>query len=88
MVTAQQLEMNNVTADFDVLKAVSANTGGRFYPIAEWERAQQELTQIRASSILHTEETYDSLIRLKWIFFLVLILASGEWFLRKFFGGY
>ena len=49
---------------------------------------QSELQKTEATSVIHTEETYDSLINLKWVFWLLLVLVSAEWTLRKFFGSY
>jgi hypothetical protein len=87
-VVERQAELQNLTADFDLLRKLSQNTGGKFYPVAQVEALQQDLRQAEATSIIHTEETYDSLINLKWVFWLLLILITAEWGLRKFYGSY
>jgi hypothetical protein len=87
-VVAQQAELQNLTADFDLLRKLSENTGGNFYNAAQVKNLQSELQKTEAKSIIHTEETYDSIINLKWVFFLLLILISTEWFLRKYYGSY
>lgn len=87
-VVEKQTELQNLTADFDLLKKLSSNTGGRFYNFSEMELLHAQLWQTRAKSIIHTEETYESLINLKWIFFLLLALMSLEWGLRKYHGSY
>jgi hypothetical protein len=47
-----------------------------------------DLQQVKAASLIHTEETFNQLINLKWVFFLLLALISVEWFMRKYLGGY
>lgn len=88
LVTAQQAELQNLTADFGLLRKLSATTGGRFYKVSEFEALKTDLSKKEATGIIHSEEKYDSLLNLKWVFFLLLTLASLEWFLRKFYGGY
>jgi hypothetical protein len=87
-VVEQQAELQNLTADFDLLRKLSANTGGEFYHGNEIANLQATLQKTEARSIIHTEETYDSVINLKWVFWLLLILVSAEWFLRKYHGSY
>jgi hypothetical protein len=41
-----------------------------------------------ATSIIRAEEKYDSLIKLKWIFWVLLAMISTEWFMRKYYGSY
>jgi hypothetical protein len=88
LVSTQQAELQNLTADFELLRKLSQITGGKFYARTEMNALREELLRKEAQSIIRTEETYNSLINLKWVFFLLLLLASGEWFLRKYFGGY
>lgn len=88
LVTTQQAELQNLTADFDLLRKLSASTGGQFYKISEFENLKKDFSKKEATGIIHSEEKYDSLLNLKWVFFLLLTLASAEWFLRKFYGGY
>jgi len=88
LVAAQEAELQNLTADFDVLRKLSVGTGGQFYHTTELDRLQSDMLNKEARSIIHSEETYDSLLNLKWVFFLLLTLISMEWFLRKYFGSY
>ena len=88
LVTAQQAELQNLTADFDLLRKLSSSTGGKFYKVSEFEKLKNDFSKKEASGVIHSEEKYDSLLNLKWVFFLLLTLASVEWFLRKFYGGY
>jgi hypothetical protein len=88
MIVAQQIELQNLTADFDLLRKLSTTTGGKFYKASEMERLRADLSSVQASGTIHSEEKFDSLLNLKWVFFLLVALATLEWFLRKFFGGY
>jgi hypothetical protein len=87
-VVEQQAELQNLTADFGLLRKLSANTGGKFYSINALNAMGAELQKKEAKSIIHTEETYDSIINLKWVFWLLILLVSAEWFLRKYHGSY
>ena len=87
-VVERQAELQNLTADFDLLKRLSANTGGRFYKASDTETLQAFLKRTEATNVIHSEETYESLINLKWVFWLLLILVTAEWGLRKYHGSY
>jgi hypothetical protein len=56
--------------------------------VVELDDLMKELTSKKAQATIHSEEKYEALLNLKWIFFLLLALVSVEWFLRKYFGSY
>ena len=87
-VVARQAELQNLKADFGLLRKLSANTGGKFYSSTQANLLQKDLTSNEAKQLIHTEETYNSIINLKWVFVLLLLLVSTEWFSRRYFGGY
>lgn len=87
-VVERQAELQNLTADFDLLRKLSDNTGGNFYTASNLSQLRADLQRTEATSIIHTEETYDSIINLKWVFWLLLLLVTAEWALRKFYGSY
>lgn len=87
-VVERQSELQNLTADFDLLRKLSSATGGKFYSSDNVSKLQEDLQKTQARSLIHSEETYDSIINLKWVFFLLLLLFSAEWALRKFYGSY
>ncbi|HET9052748.1 MAG TPA: hypothetical protein VFM90_01145, partial [Cyclobacteriaceae bacterium] len=88
LITAQQAELQNLTADFDLLRKLAHSTGGKFYTASATDKLQADLSKKEAVSVIHSEEKFDNLLNLKWVFFLLLALVSAEWFLRKFYGGY
>lgn len=88
LVSRQQIELQNLTADFDLLRKLSTQTGGIFVKADNIQALGATLAQQKATALIQSEEKYDNLINLKWIFFLLLILVSSEWFLRKYYGSY
>ncbi|HEY0741958.1 MAG TPA: VWA domain-containing protein [Chryseosolibacter sp.] len=87
-VVERQAELQNLTADFDLLRKLSSGTGGKFFKASDIQDLQGYLQRTEAKSLIHTEETYDSIINLKWVFFLLLLLMTAEWGLRKYHGSY
>jgi len=83
------LEALNTTADYNILRELARKTGGRFFKVEELPNAVLEnLQKDSFKSIIHTNEELIDLISFKTLFFIILLLASLEWFLRKYKGGY
>ena len=83
-----QAELQNLTADFDLLRKLSANTGGKFYKADQINQLSSDLNKQEVKSVIHSEESFNNLLNLKWMFWLFLLFVSVEWFARKFFGSY
>jgi hypothetical protein len=88
LVKAQNLELQNLTADFQLLRRLAAETGGKFYKHDQLPVLENDLKGTKAASLIHSQESFNPLVNLKWVFFLLLALVSAEWFLRKYLGGY
>jgi hypothetical protein len=88
LVKTQNLEAQNLTADFNLLRKLATETGGKFYNREQVGNMTNDLQQTKVASLIHSEETFNQLINLKWVFFLLLALISAEWFLRKYLGSY
>jgi hypothetical protein len=88
LVTAQNIESQNLTADFGLLRKLSTATGGKFYSVNPLSGLASDFEKRPAQSLIHSDESFNPLINLKWVFFLLLGLISVEWFLRKYLGGY
>ncbi len=88
LVAAQNIESQNLTADFGLLRKLAAGTGGKFYTINQFDQLTKDLLKVEARSLIHSEDSFNPLINLKWVFFLLLLIVSVEWFLRKFLGAY
>jgi len=88
LVKSQNIEAQNLTADFNLLRRLSKETGGKFYLSDQVSLLTSDLERSKAASLIHSEETFNQLINLKWVFFLLLGLITTEWFLRKYLGSY
>ncbi len=88
LVIAQNIEPQNLVADFSLLRKLSQATGGKFYHDNEWSKLVTDYKKTEPKELIHSEESFNPLIHLKWFFFLLLLLISAEWFLRKYLGSY
>ena len=87
-VAAQNIEAQNLTADFGLLRKMAAQTSGKFYEVKDMAKLGEEVSQTKMKSLIHSDKSFNSLINLKWVFFLLLALITTEWFVRKYSGGY
>jgi hypothetical protein len=84
-----QLEVFETTADHQLLQLLSSNNGGTVvYPDKITQLAEMIDAKGFVKPILYDTIKTQSLIHLKWIFFLLLGLLTLEWFLRRYFGSY
>ncbi len=84
-----QMEITNTVADHQLLYSLSKKNGGdMYYPVQLDKLAEVLLSSEDIKPISHSEKKLSDLINLKWIFFLLLILISLEWFIRKINGAY
>jgi hypothetical protein len=84
-----QLENQETKADFALLNAIATSTGGRFFPMnAVGDLIQELKASQNIAPKYNTEKTINEIINWKWLLFLLIILLSMEWFLRKFWGSY
>ncbi len=86
LVTAQNLESQNLVADFVLLRKLADQSGGRFYFESELSKLSGDLNTLQAKTLIHSEDSFHPMINLKAVFFLLLFLLSLEWFTRKLFG--
>ena len=84
------LEGARLQADHQTLNLLSENSGGElFYPenvgglIQQLNEGQNQLKPVSYSN-----EIFNTILNFRWIFFILLILLSAEWFIRKYLGGY
>ena len=84
-----QLEVFETQADHRLLRSLSAQTGGETVFANQIGSIVQKIkAKGSVKPMLFSTLRTRSLIDVKWIFFLLLTLLCGEWFLRKFHGGY
>lgn len=45
-----------------------SSTGGKFYNVSETDKLEADLSKKEATSVIHSEEKFDNLLNLKWVF--------------------
>lgn len=89
VIKEQYLEEITTQADFDLLQKIAKNSGGEFFSLGNFNAMVDKLiaTEHKPKIVL-TDEILKELINQKWIFYLLLILISVEWVIRKYQGDY
>lgn len=83
-----KLETINLTADFELLRDIASSSGGDFYGESELDKLINDVSASQPVKILHSKEKLLPIININWLLFLLLVLISAEWFLRKYHGSY
>ncbi len=89
VVDAIQLEAINLQANFDFLRKISAKGGGDFYTQQQLDKLIRDI--INKEDIVNIQKQYiqfKELISFPWIWGILVVLISIEWFLRKQMGSY
>lgn len=80
-------EKINTVANHQLLYQLSKQSGGKLFYKNQLEQLQKEiLANDTIKSITYSHKQLTDLINLKWLFFLIVLLLSVEWFLRKYNG--
>lgn len=88
-VVALNLEDINLRANHNLLYQMSANTGGKFYNETDIKSLINEIKSSQnIKPVNYFQELINQVLNMKWIFFVILLLFSVEWFLRKYWGLY
>lgn len=76
------------TADFNMLRTLAQQNNGKFFVPAQLNKLKEYLSSNQSPDKVMSIEEMNEFINLKWIFFVLLILASIEWITRKYLGSY
>lgn len=87
-VRSLQIETLNLTANHQLLRDLSASSGGVFFNKENISEMGAQLQSQEAKGKIYTSEAYLPIINLKWLFFVLLLLISAEWGIRKYMGSY
>ena len=83
------LEANNTIANHQLMQNIATKHDGEMIYPNELEQLVKKIKQNEnITSVIYEENDLKELINLKWIFFVLLLLLSLEWFLRKRNGAY
>ena len=89
VVVSHNLEEMNTTADFGLMNQLASAYHGEFVYANQIASLKDKIAKNKAvTSILRSETTTESLINWKWLFVILLLLLSLEWFVRKRMGLY
>jgi len=78
------VESLNTIADHQLLYNIAKTNGAELFYPNELEKLLEKInSRDDIKSVAYTHDTLSDLINLKWIFFLLLLLLSAEWFIRK-----
>lgn len=84
-----QLESVELTANHNLLYALSERYNGNMYLPKDVEKIYNDLNSRNdLFNISFSENRFTDIINLKWVFFVLIVFVSVEWFVRKYFGGY
>ncbi|OEK06438.1 hypothetical protein [Roseivirga misakiensis] len=82
------LEDIDLTANFQLLRNISNNSGGKFYELSNSEEVVQEVLDLNAKPVVRSNERLNPIVHNPWILLLLGLLVSIEWFMRKYNGSY
>ncbi len=83
-VSSLNVEYQRTTANHQILYAMSQQTHGKMVMPNNLLKIKDLLDQNeQIKTISYEERNFEDLINFKWLFVLILILLSTEWFLRK-----
>jgi hypothetical protein len=84
-----QMELFETTANHAVLRALSTKFGGEtVFPAQLTSILDKIKNNQTVKPVIYQTTSTSPLINLKWIFALLALLLTAEWFLRRYFGAY
>ena len=84
-----RVEQADLVARHEVLRAISRESGGKFYNRQQAKEMMADLMKnSSAKGIQRLKTSISSLLNKKLLFFILLIFLTAEWGLRKYFGKY
>lgn len=89
LVRELKIESLNSVADHRLLRNISDNSGGGFYFPNQLNNLENDIkNRDDLVTVVYQEKEFDDLIDYKWLFILIVLFLSVEWFIRKFQGAY
>ena len=87
VVQASLLEYRQLTANHKLLKSISENTNAIYFEKSNWLQIVDSIKQSpNFKTKSYSNKELNDLINLKWILFLIVLILSTEWFIRKYSG--
>jgi len=84
-----QIEKLDTKANHGLLTAISNESSGKFYSMKDYQKLIKEISNREdITSISYEQSSYLSLLDYFWILMLLILIASIEWFLKRWYGYY
>ncbi|MGE5355871.1 MAG: hypothetical protein ACM3PT_06480 [Deltaproteobacteria bacterium] len=83
IIRSKDLEYYDMIADHSVLNKLSSRTGGAMFYPANSDKLVDKLLEADVKPVVYSSENTRHLLDYKLLFFLLLLLLSGEWLMRK-----
>ena len=83
-IEALNLEQRRLVADHNLLRTISATTGGEMFYPTDLATLASRLSALKPTIYTHTR--YAEFLRLPMVLVLILLLLAAEWVLRKYHG--
>jgi hypothetical protein len=88
-VSSINLETMNTLADHRLLYNISKKHGGEMFYPSQLDRLADVINKREdIKTISYSQKRFNDVVNLTWVFFLIIALLTGEWFLRKYSGTY
>ncbi len=87
-VRSLQIEALDLTANHNMLRQLAEESGGLFFQQDDMDALSDELGNQEVKEKIYTNEAYLPIINLKWLFFVLMLLVTVEWGIRKYLGSY
>lgn len=78
-----ELEQMHTRAKPENLYVLSKKHGGKTFDTSQFYALKNELNEIEPQSLSYNKESQNDLINLKWIFIILFVFLTIEWFIRK-----
>ncbi|HRO76264.1 MAG TPA: hypothetical protein PLP27_08975 [Crocinitomicaceae bacterium] len=89
VIEANEIELIDNTAKFDVLEQLSTQTHGQFYRLANYKKLIDNLsTRDDIRPVETQEQTVKNLIDFWWLILLIVFTFGSEWFIKRYQGSY
>jgi hypothetical protein len=83
------LEALSTHANHNLLNQIAEKTNGTFYELSSIGEIFREIENRKdIVNVLYEESSFNDLIDWKWVFFLIVLLLTLEWLIRRYSGSY
>ncbi len=78
------LELKQSAANYQLLRNIAHQSGGKMLHPAELDQLPDLIRKNESiKTVVYENKHYNDIIDVKWIFILILLLLTAEWFMRK-----